>query len=217
MADYTLYKPQVAWRTFLKNVLLFSAETFSDPAIYSIDVKPLDINELGASTAEKEIGFYVADYIGRAFRITEINVGGDVKRLKVTDDFRFGQSPQSGLQGIVYKSALGGVSPYIIPIASKHLSRTAVDNLRSIDVSIIWKTREKIEFITTNTPIIEDYQDNYAYLYGEFPDVTLIVNNSVGVEWEMQQVPIRNYVGGLLDNIVWDLPDTFSGYIILSR
>lgn len=211
--DVSTYKPSAAWRTYFKNVLLYSAETELDPAVYSMEVQPVDINELGAPEEEKEVGYYIADYVGNVYRIVYVNG----RNIRVSDDFRFGQMPTTGLQGIVYKSAYGGLSPYLAPIFSKHLGKTALDKIRSIDVSILWQTREKIEFENTNTPKIENYQDKYAFIYGEFPDVTLINKVEEGVEWELQQVPVRNYVDGKLDNIIWDFPETFSGYIIISR
>ena len=217
MIDYIQYKSQVAWRSVLSEVILHTPFSESSPAKYLLSVNPIDVNELGASIADKQVGYYVADYVGNTYKIIEINVGGNSQRIVVSDDFNFQESPTSGLQGIVYKSALGGVSPYIAPIFSKHLSRTALDNIRSRDVSILFKTREKVEFINTNSPKIEDYQQNFAYLYGEFPDVTLIIIESEGIEWEMQQVPIRNYIDNKLDNIIWDLPEQLSGYIIISR
>ena len=217
MVDVLRYKTQIAWRTFVKNVLLFSPKTETDKAIYTLTVEPIDINELGAQTADKQIGYNLVDYIGNVFKIVEININGDSKRIKVSDDFDFGQSPQSGQQGIVYKSAYGGLAPYVAPIFSKHLSRTALDKVRSIETSILWQTREKIEFENTNTPSIVDYQENFSFIYGEFPDVTLITYDSEGVEWEMLQVPVRNYIDNKLDSIVYDLPDGVSGYIILSR
>lgn len=217
MTNFTQYKTEIAWRSYLNNVILTSEETEEDVATYSLDLSPIDVNELGAPAAEKQIGFYVADYVGNTYRIVAINVGGNSKRITVADDFRFKESPTAGFQGVVYKSAAGGVSPYIAPIFSKHLSRTALDNIRSRDVSILFKTREKIIFSETSTPKIENYQENFVYLYGNFPDVTLIVDQGDGVEWEMQQVPIRNYIDEKLDNIVWDLPESLSGYIILSR
>lgn len=211
--DVSTYKPSVAWRTYFKNVLLYSTATELDPAIYSMEVQPVDINELGAPEEEKEVGYYVADYVGNVYRI--IYVSG--RNIRVSDDFRFGQMPTTGLQGVVYKSAYGGLSPYVAPIFSKHLGKTALDKIRSIDVSILWHTREKVEFTNTRMPSIIDYQDKYAFVYGEFPDVTLMVEREVGVEWELQQVPVRNYVAGKLDSIVWDLPEELSGYIIISR
>lgn len=211
--DVLTYKPSTAWRTYFKNVLLYTTATETDPAIYSMEVQPIDINELGAPEEEKEVGYYIADYIGNVYRIVYV----DGRNIRVSDDFRFGQMPTTGLQGIVYKSAYGGLSPYIASIFSKHLGKTALDKIRSIDVSILWQTREKVEFENTKTPKIENYQDKYAFIYGEFPDVTLINKVEEGVEWELQQVPVRNYVDGKLDNIIWDFPETFNGYIIISR
>lgn len=211
------YLPTIAWRTYFKNVLMVSAETVNDPAIYKLNVLPIDVNESGAPTAQKAVGYYVVDYVGDVYRITEINVDGDSTKIKVADDFRVGISPQTGWQGILFQSADAGKSPYLAPVFSKHLSRTALENLRSRELTILWRTRQKVEFNNTATPSITNYQIDYASHYGEFPDVTLMTYDVAGVEWERQDKPIRNYIGGLLDSIVYDLMEPYSGYIILSR
>jgi len=215
--DPKTYLPTIAWRTYMKNVLMVSNKTISTPAIYKLNVSPIDVNEKGAPTAQKAVGYYITDYTGNVYRITEINVDGDSTKIKVADDFEFGLAPQVGFQGILFESADAGKSPYLAPIFSKHLSRTALENLRSRELTILWRTRQKIEFTNTATPSIEDYQLEYASHYGEYPDVTLITYDSVGIEWERQDKPIRHYVGGKLDRIVYDLMEPYSGYIILSR
>lgn len=211
------YKPEVAWRTFVKEAVLISAETILTPAVYQITVEPVDLTNPGASTSEKDIGYNILDYLGHVYRITAINVGGNSKRILVSDDFRWKQSPINGKQAIVYKSVGGGFAPWLAATYGTHLASTAANTAAGIDNAILWKTSEKIEFLNTSTPSIINYQQTYAIPYGQLPKFTLITNNGNGVELERQEVPIRNYIDSLLDSIVWDLSDVYSGYIIISR
>lgn len=213
--DGTLYKPQVAWRTFIKESVLIQAETINVPAVYQITVNAVDITNPGANL--KEVNYNILDYLGHIYRITQINIGGNSKRVYVSDDFRWGQSPINGKQAIVYKSVGGGFAPWLAATYGTHLSSTAASTAAGIDNAILWKTSDKIEFTNTSTPTISNYQQNYSIPYGQLPKFTLVTYDSEGVEWERQEVPKRNFLDGLLDSIVWDLSDVYSGYIIISR
>lgn len=213
--DGTLYKPTVAWRTVIKESVLTQAETINTPAIYQITIDAIDLTNPGANI--KEIGYNVLDYLGHVYRIIQINIGGNSKRVLVSDDFRWKQSPINGKQAIVYKSVGGGFAPWLAATYGTHLANTAANTAAGIDNAILWKTSEKIEFTNTQTPSIINYQQSYSTPYGQLPKFTLITYNDVGVEWERQEVPIRNFIDGLLDSIIWDLSDICSGYIIISR
>lgn len=211
------YKPEVAWRTVIREAVMISAETELTPAVYQVTVEPTDNTDPGANISVKAVNYNILDYLGHIYRITVINVGGNLKRVRVSDDFRWGQSPINGKQAIVYKSVGGGFAPWLAATYGTHLANTAANTAAGIDNAILWKTSDKIEFINTATPSITNYQQNYATPYGQLPKFTLMTYNSEGVEWERQEVPIRNFVDGLLDSIVWDLSDIYSGYIIISR
>jgi len=213
--DGTLYKPTVAWRTIIKESVLTQAETINTPAIYQITIDAIDLTNPGANI--KEIGYNILDYLGHVYRIIQINIGGNSKRVLVSDDFRWKQSPINGKQAIVYKSVGGGFAPWLAATYGTHLANTAANTAAGIDNAILWKTSEKIEFTNTQTPSIINYQQSYSTPYGQLPKFTLITYNDVGVEWERQEVPIRNFIDGLLDSIIWDLSDICSGYIIISR
>lgn len=210
--DARKFKPEVAWRTVCREVIILSEETEFEPAIYQLRVSPIDVNEPG-SNLPVSVGLYLKDYVGHTYRVIEVNGS----YIKVSDNFRCGQNPQSGQQAVVFKSVVGGTSPYLSPIYYRHLDKSAIDYSRQFELDILWRTREKIEFTSTATPSVSNYQEDYAELYGEFPDVTLITFNSDGVEWERQDVPVRNFIDGRLDNITYDLMEPYSGYIILSR
>jgi osmotically-inducible protein OsmY len=146
------YKPEVAWRTIIKEAVLIQVETTLVPAVYQVAVEPVDMTNPGASTSDKQINYNILDYLGHIYRITQINVGGNSKRVLVSDDFRWKQSPVNGKQAIVYKSVGGGFSPWLAATYGTHLARTAANTAAGIDNSILWKTSEKIEFTNTNTP-----------------------------------------------------------------
>lgn len=215
--DGTLYKPEVAWRTIITESVMIVTPTLTTPAIYQVTVEPKDNTDPGANTAAKAINYNILDYLGHIYRITQINVGGNSKRILVSDDFRWGQSPINGKQAIVYKSVGGGFAPWLAATYGTHLASTAANTAAGIDNAILWKTSEKIEFTNTQSPSITNYQQDYAIPYGQLPKFVLITYDSVGAEWERQEKPIRNFVGGLLDSIVWDLSDIYSGYIIIYR
>lgn len=215
--DGTLYKPEVAWRTVIREAVLVQAETESTPAIYQVTVEPTDNTDPGANISAKAVNYNILDYLGHIYRITQINVGGNSKRVLVSDDFRWKQSPINGKQAIVYKSVGGGFAPWLAATYGTHLASTAANTAAGIDNAILWKTSEKIEFTNTSTPSITNYQQNYAVPYGEFPKFKLRTYVNSVEEWERQEVPILNYVDGLLDSIVWDLSDVYSGYILLYR
>jgi len=215
--DGTPYKPEVAWRTIVTESVMAVAPTPTTPAIYQVTVEPIDNTDPGANTAEKAVNYNILDYLGHIYRIIQINVGGNFKRVLVSDDFRWGQSPINGKQAIVYKSVGGGFAPWLAATYGTHLASTAANTAAGIDNAILWKTSEKILFSDTQTPSITDYQQNYSIPYGQLPKFVLMTYDSEGVEWERQEKPIRNFVSGLLDSIVWDLSDIYSGYIIISK
>lgn len=215
--DGIQYKPEVAWRTIIKEAVLIQVETALIPAVYQVTVEPVDMTNPGATTAEKAVNYNILDYLGHIYRITQINIGGNSKRVYVSDDFRWRQSPINGKQAIVYKPVGGGFAPWLAATYGTHLSRTAANTAAGIDNAILWKTTEKVEFLNTNSPSITNYQQNYAIPFGQTPKFVLRTYDSEGVEWERQEVPVLNYVDGLLDSIVWDLADLYSGYIYIYR
>lgn len=214
--EANIFLPSVAWRTYARNVILLTAETSLVPATYRISVQPIDINELGAVTAEKQIGFYFKDYVGHTYRI----IAFTTITIDVSDDFRVGVGAQSGRQAVLYKSVGNGESPYLAPIFYRHLDKSALEYSRQAELDILWRNGAfsvKIEFANTATPSVTDYQNTYSLKFGQLPKFTLMTYDSAGVEWERQERPLRQFVDGLLDSIVYDLSDLYSGYIILYR
>lgn len=214
----TSYKPIVAWRTVIKEVVMISAESELTPAIYQLTVEPVDTTNPGASTADKAVGYYVMDYLGHIYRITEINVGGNPKRIKVSDDFRWQLSPINGKQGIVYKSVGEGTAPWLAVTYGTHLSSTAANTAAGIDNAILWKMSERVEFTNTNEPSLTNYQTNYLVPYGDNPKVTLYQIDELGNIIERTEKPYFQIVDGLLDSIIFGtLDEVISGYILISR
>lgn len=216
--DATIFKPRVVWETYFRNVVLTQEETVLTPAVYMLKVVPLNINDLGADTAHKEIGFYIQDYIGHYYKIVEINVGGDSTVIKVSDDFRFGECPQNGQIGVVFESIAEGDAPYLAPKYSRHLSRSAMDENIGIDHSILWRTSLMVRFENMIKPTLSDYQQNYAGMMGPDPSFKLRVDIDGQTKWYQLIEPTLNYVDGFLDNVVFDLDgDPLSGYIKIIR
>lgn len=216
--DATIFKPKVVWETYFRNVVLTQEETVLTPAVYMLKVVPLNINDLGADTAHKEIGFYIQDYIGHYYKIVEINVGGDSTVIKVSDDFRFGECPQNGQIGVVFESIAEGDAPYLAPKYSRHLSRSAMDETIGVDHNILWRTSMVVRFDNMVKPTLTNYQENYAVIMGQNPSFSLRLDVDVNTEWYQLAEPVLNYVNGLIDSVVYDFDgEPLSGYIKIIR
>ena len=139
MIEAAQYIPTVAWRTIINDVVMLTAGDQVTPGTYRVTISPIDINEPGAVDAEKDVGYYIKDYVGYIYRITAINVGGDSKRVIVSDDFLTGYGPQTGRTAIVYKSVGMGESPYIAPLEHRKLDQSALDYSRKIELDILYK------------------------------------------------------------------------------
>lgn len=212
------YKPIVAWRTVVREAVMVSAETELIPAIYQITVEPVDLTNPGANTSEKLVGDYVMDYLGHIYRIIEINVGGNQKRIKVSDDFRWKLSPINGKQGIVYRSVGEGTAPWLAATYGTHLSNTAANTAAGIDNAILWKMSERINFVNTNSPSLIDYQSNYYIPYGDNPKILLYQIDELGNTIERTEKPYFQMINNKIDSIIFGtLDEIISGYILISR
>ena len=214
--DATRYLNSVAWRTYSKNVISLTKETELSPATYRVTVSPIDVNEPGAANSDKEIGYFFKDYIGHTYSI----IAKSSTTIDISDDFRCGYGPQTGLQSIVYKSVWKGRSPYLAPVYYRHLDRVALDYSRQIEIDILYSNDPnaiKVAFTNTATPSLINYQTNYAFDYGELPKIELFTIDSASVCWSRQEKPVFNFVDGLIDSIVFDLSDECSGYITISK
>ena len=58
------YFPEISWGTLTKNVIPYYAVGVFQLNTYTIEVKPIDINEPGASSLDCAIGDYFLDYLG---------------------------------------------------------------------------------------------------------------------------------------------------------
>lgn len=127
------YLPTIAWRTWITGVVQIDAET------YQVNASPIDVNEPGAAT--REIGNYLKDFVGHTYRIT----ASDANTVTIVDDFAVGVGPQSGRQGVVYKSVTGGNSPYLAPVYYRHLDRSALDYSRRWELDILFRQAKHLE------------------------------------------------------------------------
>ena len=225
MIDPITYLAQVAWETIAYDVVKLTDTT------YRVTVKPENINQVGSGQCE--IGFYFKDFNGDTYLVTVINVGGIAGNIELTDSFGVGYGPMSDRTAIIYKSVGNGKSPFLAPIMYSRLDKSAFDKSRAIDLAVLWNNdpnTKKIPFTNTDTPKIKNYQAdqtdpedgtktiNYAEIYDELPKIELFILISEGVYQKRQDVPAYNYIDGLLDSIAFDaLPDTFTGYLTISR
>ena len=127
--------PEYAWRTIVNNVAI------SAPRIYTLDIKNTNPNDPGANGDIVNIGFYIIDYVGHYYSITEINVGGVSGKIKVYDDFNVGVGPQQGRKAYIYKSVGEGYAPYLAPIRFEELDLSAQGYALPIEKDIIWSHR----------------------------------------------------------------------------
>lgn len=74
-----------------------------------------------------------------------------------------------------------------------------------------------ISFAADATPSITNYQALYATLYSESPDVALFTIDGDGNYIKRSEQPKYVMAVGLLDSIVWDLPDAETGFIVLRK
>lgn len=182
MIEPIQYLPTVRWTTIIHDVVLVTQETILLPATYRITIVPEDVNEEGALTAIKEIGFLIKDYVGHVFKITTINVGGDFTKVIVSDDFRTGYGPQTGRTAVVYKSVGMGRSPYIAPIEHDRLDRSALDYSRTLELDILYKRLYNETFIGDTIkwlPNIFDNTTEFGIAIGQ--DNTIIGNRSITI------------------------------------
>lgn len=209
----TDYKPTVAWRASLTDVLLFSASSGTTPAVYKLKVNPQDVNDVGY--ADIQIGYVLVDYVGHMYTITE-NLGSYL--IKVTDDLFAGECPQNGMQAVVCKTIDGGTAPLIPQAMFAHLDRSAKEYVDNITHDILRRTRTRVYFNSVMKPTINNYQQDYAFHYGEFPSFKLVIPQLDGSEWYQLIEPSRYFVDGKLDHVVFDMDgDAFTGYIIIER
>jgi hypothetical protein len=225
--DSTRYLNSVAWRTYSKNVILLSLETLSNPATYRITISPIDINEPGAAGFDVEIGYFYKDYIGHTYSI----IAKSSTTIDISDDFRCGQGPQSGLQGIVYRSVWRGRSPYLAPVYYRHLDKVAIDYSRQIEQDILWSNdpnTRRIDFLNISQPSISDYQDdktdgdgvwyNLQHDYGDNPKLEVWQETASGV---YSRLPVDLQItraGGLIQSVLFSgTGEDISGYILISK
>jgi len=187
MVNLNLFETQIVWRTNVINVLLISSKTDTVPTIYRCSVKPIDINELKGKPKVIEVGFYLKDYIGHTFKITEVNES----YILVSDDFNCGECPQNSQQGVIYQSVANGDSPFLMPSFYSHLHHSALDYSRQMEVDILWRQ------ITTdkNFLFIQNIPSNIWTInhnLNKYPSVTVIDSAGTEVEGTVEHVDINN-------------------------
>jgi len=199
----------VMWRAFLQSVTQVS------DYVYSIVVQVVDVNQPGAG--ELELGYWFKDNIGHTYQIIEII--GNV--IKVQDILLVGVCNQCGFEGVVYKSVQRGAALFIAPInCYQFLDPCAREYSLAIESDIFWNndSNAKRILINSNTPLLADYQTNYADDYGENPDIKLFQINEDGNFIERTERPYFVIENNLIKTITFgELESIISGYIKISR
>jgi hypothetical protein len=220
--DFELHKPQIAWTAIVRNIVVLGNYR------YRCTVTPIDINEPGGELAEKEVGFFLIDFIGSLYILDTINVNSDPNVIEVEDIFNTGFCPQSGQIAIIYKSVWDGTSPFIAPVKLDKLDKSARDNYQTIEKSILWISQQPLElaYENTNHPSVT-YTELYRKIFTNNPKIMLVTpefdpetGQPTGNELENVSRPRRVMDNGLLVAIEYDLADTpelQSGKIIISR
>lgn len=220
------YKVEVSWRTIAKDVFQLTREGVN-PATFRMTVKAIDSNNKGAG--QKQIGFYLADYMGIPFSI----IGTSTNTIDVQDDFRTGKCPTSGQNAIVFKSVFYGQSMFLAPENFQHLHPIALANSHKYDLALLYANdpnAKKVPFTTSERPSIINYQSdqvdpedatktiNYADMYGDDPQVRVIITIDANNASQRQQMAQFTYVDGKLDTVYFDFfDDPQTGYLIISK
>lgn len=166
-----MYFPTVAWSTVLQDVV------FIQPNKYQVTVIPEDANEPGAANSEKEIGYYLKDYVGNTYTINQLNIDENPNRIEVTDLLEIGFGPQIGQYGYVYKSVGSGKAPYLAPINHQKLDKSALDFSRKIELDIIWTKLQPIheQLIGDINGLNKIFQTSVPYLTGK---ISVFINGT---------------------------------------
>lgn len=153
--DGRQYLPTVAWSFKVRDVILLTKETIESPSTFRCTAIPFDSSEPGANEGTKDVGFYVTDNIGNIYSI----IGIGEHTVDLSDDFRCGVGPQTGKWAVLSKSVGNGTAPFLTPIHYRRLDKSSVDNVRRIELDILWKQSwvtksSELEVITANSETI---------------------------------------------------------------
>lgn len=135
--DGRIYLPTVAWCFKVRNVILLTRETIESAATYRVTAIPFDSSDPGANEGTKEVGFYVTDNVGNIYTV----IATGTHTVDLSDDFRCGVGPQTGKWAVLSKSVGNGLAPFLTPIHYRRLDKSAIDNIRRIELDILWKHR----------------------------------------------------------------------------
>ena len=135
--DGVQYLPTIAWSFKVRDVILLTSETTENPATFRCTANPFDSSEPGANTADKEVGYVVVDNVGNLYSV----IATGINTVDLSDDFRCGVGPQTGKWAVISKTVGDGTAPFLTPIHYRRLDKAAIDNVRRIELDILWKHR----------------------------------------------------------------------------
>jgi len=215
MTNAVKYITDYSWRTIVRNVIVLLT-----PDTYQVSVSPIDLGNPGALLPIK-VGMILVDNAGHIFPIIGVGSG----TIDVKDELLCGECPASGLTGIVCKTANKGRALLLPQGLLNYLDKSARPYLDSVAWSVLWANDpnpKRIEFTSTDNPILSDYQTNYADDYGSDPKVRLMQILDGGIIAERTEKPYWIEVDGLIQTIrfaneVDGLGETINCYIEISR
>lgn len=227
--DGTRYLPTVAWSFKVRNVILLSSATIETPATFRCTAIPFDSSDPGANEEAKEIGFYITDNVGNIYTV----IGLGLHIVDLSDDFRCGVGPQTGKWAVLSKSVGRGTAPFLTPIHYRRLDKSAIDNVRRIELDILWKNDpngRRLPFVAITMPSIPDYRAditdedgkifNPMEDYGQNPqfDIFQILEDGTYSQIFLGMNITRNGIDGLIDSVLFSgTGELMTGYILIKN
>lgn len=101
--------------------------------------------------------------------------------------------------------------------SSTYITQASATTNTTKDVVIPFPDSVELQFHFTNAPSVENYNIDYAPVYGKYPKILLLIYDDNDDLLEADQRPKRIMTDGLLTGFIWDLPVEMSGLIIISK
>lgn len=177
--EYTVFLPEVAWRTIVDSVVYQSTDTFT------VKVNPLDLNDIGAF--DKTVGNFLFDNKQRGYKIINNSILPDGILITVVDVFKSGAAPFQGLSGFVVETPDGSFPSGLGTFYGERLDPTNSDYRNAIDLRIAYEKGQTIPFDSTRlyTGYIPTGTEPEGTSYWDSSDSTVktVLKNREIYEW----------------------------------
>lgn len=132
----SIYLPDIAWRTILKEVTIVEGNPFH----YKVEVSPLDPNEPGADPMLIDTECWVVDYAGYTYQVTYVDV--NVLTIYDVNERVWGTNyigPTPNMEAYIYKPKNGA---FLLTQAQlRYLDRSAADKIYPVEKGVAWAHR----------------------------------------------------------------------------